>query len=156
MPHQRHSFIQKRLVQIPILFADLDCKVRRTYLWLVLPNHEYIHSVTAPCTMYLSFDTFAVYWYPVLMALGIYCLLDGTQSSYSSGHLHSQLYHQDHNHNLLVFSPHGPSPWWWIINIILIIVIKILMTIAILTMMTIPIMFIITAIMVIIIILRLC
>merc|ERR1712037_273627 len=30
----------------------------------------------APCTMYLSFDTGAVYWYPVLMALGIYCLLD--------------------------------------------------------------------------------
>ena len=27
--------------------------------------------------MYLSFATFAVYWYPVLMALGIYCLLDG-------------------------------------------------------------------------------
>merc|ERR1712037_312510 len=30
----------------------------------------------APCTMYLSFATFSAYWYPVLMALGIYCLLD--------------------------------------------------------------------------------
>ena len=51
--------------------------------------------------MYLSYDTFCVYWYPVLMALGIYCLLDGKSSSFSSRHLHNQLYHphihQDHN-----------------------------------------------------------
>jgi len=31
---------------------------------------------TAPCTMFLTFDTFANYWYPVLMAFGVFCLID--------------------------------------------------------------------------------
>ena len=39
-----------------LIVTDADCEVWR---------------------MYLSFATFSVYWYPGLMALGIYCLLDG-------------------------------------------------------------------------------
>ena len=27
--------------------------------------------------MYLTYETFATYWFPILFALGIYCLLDG-------------------------------------------------------------------------------
>lgn len=27
--------------------------------------------------MYLTYETFATYWFPILSALGIYCLLDG-------------------------------------------------------------------------------
>merc|ERR1712037_501968 len=71
-----------RLLPILISPDTLVTTYGLRHLNFLPPTAESINSCanidsTAPCTMYLSFDTFANYWYPGLMALGIYCLIDG-------------------------------------------------------------------------------
>ena len=76
--------MQQGLMRSPPLEMTQSMQSQVTFLWLfalilcISAGQEDCDRKDCVCRrMYLTYETFATYWFPILFALGIYCLLDG-------------------------------------------------------------------------------
>ena len=90
-PFNRSIFLQQGLLPSPLLEMTQSTSQVTYYfscLLCIYSGQEACDLKDCICRrMYLTWETYSLYWFPLLFALGFYCLIDGLFHSLSSAYL---------------------------------------------------------------------